>query len=305
VRDFLVETLNRQVLTYQPCIFGLGLYQLSSPNSREALVQHGPFHIEHNVFVRFINPDAAPENVRSVQGFRTGWLMFLGIPLAYHNDYDIANVVSMFGKFHYWTTNDPFKCRALVYASFPSPALVPRDGVFGQYASVGGIRKSWTVALYILTADFADALRADEDQMPPDGNPHPLLGHLMLNPNLFVVPQYPEIGWDVIQQPEIPLPGGQQDNVQQMDVQGEEQEKESMIMNPSQNSVSSVNFQLDQQLLQVGYVATVTFGPVLPPDLYWKRMMQFVVPECLKKDVCRPLSVTPFSSLLLSDTWGI
>jgi hypothetical protein len=80
VRDFLVDTLNHQVITYQPCIFGLGLYQLSSPNSREALVQHGPFHIEHNVFVRFINPDAAPENVRSVQGFRTGWLMFLGIP---------------------------------------------------------------------------------------------------------------------------------------------------------------------------------------------------------------------------------
>jgi hypothetical protein len=58
VRDFLVDTLNRQVLTYQPCIFGLGLYQLSSPNSREALVQHRPFHIEHNVFVRFINPNA-------------------------------------------------------------------------------------------------------------------------------------------------------------------------------------------------------------------------------------------------------
>jgi hypothetical protein len=204
VRDFLVHNLNCQVITYQPCVFGLGLYQMSSPRSREALVQHGPFHIEHNVFVRFINPDAAPENFRSVQGFRTGWLMFLGIPPAYHNDYDIANAVSTFGKFHYWIDNDPFKCRALVYASFPSPTLVPRDVVFGKYATVGGVRVSWMAALYILSAEFADALPADEDQMPPDGNPHPLPGQLVLNPNMFVAPQFPEIGWDFIQQQEVP-----------------------------------------------------------------------------------------------------
>jgi hypothetical protein len=35
--------------------------------------------------------------------------------------------------------------------------------VFGKYASVGGVRSSWTAALYILTADFADELPADED----------------------------------------------------------------------------------------------------------------------------------------------
>jgi hypothetical protein len=142
VRDFLIGPLNRQVIDYQPCLLGLGLYELSSPNSREALVQHGPFHLENNRFVRFINHDEAPENVRSVQGFRRGWLMFLGIPPDYRNDYDIANVVSTFGKFHSWTSQDPIKCRALVFASFPSPALVPRDVVFGKYASVGGVQKS-------------------------------------------------------------------------------------------------------------------------------------------------------------------
>jgi hypothetical protein len=41
VRDFLVGPLNRQVLDVQPTLFGLGLYQLGSPNSREVLVQHG------------------------------------------------------------------------------------------------------------------------------------------------------------------------------------------------------------------------------------------------------------------------
>jgi hypothetical protein len=201
VRDFLVVALNHQVIDYQPDIFGLGLYQISSPNSREALVQHGQFQLEHNRFVRFINPDNALEYVRSVQGFRKGWLMFLGIPLDYRNDYDIANAVSTFGKFHHWTSNGPIKCHTLVYASFPSPTLVPRDVVFSQYASVGGVRKSWIAALYILTANFADALPADENQMPPDGYPHPLPGLLIQNPTMFVMPQFPEIGWDVVNLP--------------------------------------------------------------------------------------------------------
>jgi hypothetical protein len=83
-----------------------------------------------------------------------------------------------------------------VYATFTFPQLVPRDVVFGKYASVGWIKETWTAHVYILTADFADAFPADEDPMPPDGNPHPLPGNLMPNLNLFVKPQYPEVGWD-------------------------------------------------------------------------------------------------------------
>jgi hypothetical protein len=85
------------------------------------------FILETTDFVHFINPDEAPENSRSVQGYRKGWLMFLGIPPNYRNDYDIANAVSTFEKFHSWTSNNPIKCPALVYASFPSPALVPKE----------------------------------------------------------------------------------------------------------------------------------------------------------------------------------
>jgi hypothetical protein len=75
--------------------------------------------------------------------------MFLGIPPDHHNNYDIANAVSTFGKFHSWTSKDPIKCHALVYASFPSPALVPRDIVFDKYNSVGGVRKSLGLHHYI------------------------------------------------------------------------------------------------------------------------------------------------------------
>jgi hypothetical protein len=302
VRDLLVGPLNRQVLDVQPSVFGVGLFQLGSPHSREALVQHGAFNLLNNSTVRFVNVDECEENHRVVQGFRTGWLMFLGIPPDYRNDYDITNAVPTFGKFHYWSSDDPIKSRALVYASFPSPALVPRDVVFGKFASVGGVRKSWTAAVYILTADFAEALPADEDQMPPDGNPHPLPGHLIPNLNAFVGPQFPELGWDdvQVQQPDNLQQNGLQQNVGN-DVDQMVDDQESMVLNPSGNSSSSANVQpqMNNQILQVGLVRTSFIGPMIPPDLQWKRLFQDLLPEILAKNVPLALQVSPFQSLLL------
>ncbi|KAM0867046.1 hypothetical protein ACQ4PT_042252 [Festuca glaucescens] len=196
VLNFLTGPLNRNVLDHQPSLFGDGLYKLSSPNAVNALVNHGHFQVQNN-FVRFLRADDAEQNHRASQGFRKGWLMMLGIHPDYRNDLDIANAVSTFGKFHSWNRDDPIKERVLVFASFPSPALVPRDVVFGKFATVGGVRESWTAPVFILSADFADVLPADEDPMPLDGNPHPLPGNLQPHPNLFVNPQYREIGWDV------------------------------------------------------------------------------------------------------------
>jgi hypothetical protein len=85
---------------------------------------------------------------------------------------------------------------------------VPRDVVFGRFATVGGAKESGTAPVYILTADFEDALLADEDQMPPDGNPHPFPGELQPNNNLWANPQYPEIGWDAVQDPGHEQQGG-------------------------------------------------------------------------------------------------
>ena len=72
-----------------------------------------------------------------------------------------------------------------------------------------GVKVSWTALVYILSADFADALPADEDQMPPDGNPHPLPGQMMQNNHIWVLPQFPQLGWN-----EIPP---EQDNQQQQE----------------------------------------------------------------------------------------
>jgi hypothetical protein len=131
--------------------------------------------------------------------------MFLGIPLDYRNTFDIANAIASFGTYHNWHNDDDVLDRKLVLASYPSAATVPRDVVFGRYSNIGDARESWTAPCYVLNVVFADdVLPLDEDPMPFDGNPHSLLGNLIQNNNMFFMPHYLELGWNVDpnQQPE-------------------------------------------------------------------------------------------------------
>jgi hypothetical protein len=162
VRDFVQDTLGLDVMDLQPSLFGVGLLEMRSAATHQILVQHPMRQIEEGFFVRFANHDVV-ENHRGVQGFRRGWLMMLGIHQDYRNDLDISSAVASFGQYIDWHRDDHLKERTLVYAAFPSVQAVPRDVVFGQYANVGGVRQSWTAACYVLTADFADAMPADED----------------------------------------------------------------------------------------------------------------------------------------------
>jgi hypothetical protein len=247
--------------------------------------------------------------------------MFLGIPPDYRNDLDIANAVSTFGQYQFWNNEDPIKDRVLVYANFPSPQLVPRDVVFGRFASVGGAKESWTAPVYILTAEFADALPADEDPMPPDGNPHPLPGNLMHNDNLLVQPQYPEIGWDAVpfvaHAEQQAGDGGNADDMNH-DNPMEEEEQVSMVLHPSDSSDSSANMPLpdlnllaQQQhfadahhvdVLQVGRVTTL-FGPVLPPDMLWRRLFQNIMPAFSNVKIPVSLNISAFN--MVKRPWSV
>jgi hypothetical protein len=214
-----------------------------------------------------------------------------------------------------------------VYASFPSPQLVPRDVVFGKFASVGGAKESWTAPVYILTADFADALPADEDQMPPDGNPHPFPGELQQhNNNMFVNPQFPEIGWDAVENLGQGMQGeqaaglGQQGGWHQVDqvvdqvieeqeAQGVLQEmQESMVLNLSDSSSSSVNMmeiqpQQQNNNMQVLYnelnigMVQIVFGPVLPPEMLCARAFQLALPSLCSRVVPEIIKRAPFGFL--------
>jgi hypothetical protein len=211
----------------------------------------------------------------------------------YRNDFDISSTVATFGKFHYWNRDDPIKERILVYASFTSPALVPRDVVLGKFSTVGGVKESWTAPVFILSAEFAKQFPADEDPMPPDGNPHPMPGNLQQNMNMFVAPQFPEIGWDAVQdQPEDPVEEPMQENENVM-----AENQQSLVLDLSNNSSGSVNMGVaahgpgDFHILQVG---RVELRPILPPHMMCDKLMLSLLPDLYAKTVPLSMQVSPF-----------
>ena len=200
VSDFVVNNLGRAVLDAQPWIQGVGLFRFNSPFARQALVDHPPFDLGNDRFVRFVPHDEGI-NFRAIQAFHRGWVMIVGIPLDYRRTQYIADAISTFGRFHHWHQDDPLLVRTLAYFSFPATTLVPRDVVYREFADFGGSRISWSAPIYIFSADFADILPPDEDPMPFDGNPHPLPGHLQFHNHNWVMPEFPEIGWDELPPP--------------------------------------------------------------------------------------------------------
>ena len=132
----------------------------------------------------------------------------------------------------------------MVLASFQSPTLVPRDVVFSHYSELGAVKESWTAPCYILSADFAEVVPADEDPMPLDGNPHPLPGNMFDNENLFVAPQYPELGWNENHlnhqnnhQNNVQPPNDNDNDMQQVQEQEEIlQEENSIVLNQADSS---------------------------------------------------------------------
>jgi hypothetical protein len=201
-RDFIVN-LGFEVINFQSWFYGVGLYQMRSPVARAALVDHPPRDFGPHHFIRFENHNEGP-GYRVHQGAHNGWIMFIGVPLDFRNDGCIREAVNTFGDYHYWFSRDPMKCRILVYVTYSSVQLVPRDVVFRQplIGRFTGIRRSWTAAVYVLSSEFADVIPANEDPMPMDGNPHPLPGGLVPDNNMFVLPEYPANGWnDAPQEP--------------------------------------------------------------------------------------------------------
>jgi hypothetical protein len=118
--------------------------------------------------------------------------------------------------------------------------------------------------------------------------------------NVFVVPQYPEIGWDAVQeQPVEPVEEHPQDNMNVMEELGMENQQ-SMVLNLSDNSSDSVNMVGAAQVpgaFDVIQVGRVEFGPILPPPLMWDRLMHSLLPELYAKSIPISMRLSPFSFL--------
>jgi hypothetical protein len=214
--------------------------------------------------------------------------MFLGIHQDFRNDFDISNAVASFGKYIDWHRHDPLRERTLVYAAFPSPQTVPRDVVFGDYATVGGSRQGWTAACYVLTADFADAAPPDEDPMPLDGNPHPLPGNLQPMMHNFVLPPFPELGWNEWpdqgpQAPDAPQQGNVQLNELGLDPPMVEVVHDGIVLDDSLDTADSSFAQVVDMQHDAGEVEVLQPQPAQVLNVW-----QFQQAEVIHPDI-RPL----------------
>ncbi|KAM0821255.1 hypothetical protein ACQ4PT_072383 [Festuca glaucescens] len=128
--------------------------------------------------------------------------------------------------------------------------------------------------------------------------------------------QFPEIGWDAVQDVRGNNNEAEDANWNQLDqmddVQHEEQE--SMIINLSDSSGSSVNmmgldlFQQQQgnvhvNLQVLNFEVVYSFvGPAPPPEMQWNRLMDRILPLVQSQIITAPLQGSPFG-LLGKLTW--
>ena len=101
VHAFITNQLELPVRSTQTWFQGVGLYEMQDPVICAALISHTPWPLgldQHGneLFLRFIRHDHG-EGFRALQGHRTGWLMFIGVPLDYRNTQCLAEVVGTFG----------------------------------------------------------------------------------------------------------------------------------------------------------------------------------------------------------------
>ena len=253
VREEVVQFLQDSgimVRSAQPWFHGVGLFQVRDPSVRYTLIHHAPFPLGNDRFFRFMKHDEGG-NFEGTNGFRKGWLMFIGIPLDYRTAEYISQAVGTFEKFISRDSEDPYLVRTMVEASFPDTSLVPRDVVFGGYAEWGGAQVSLTATCYVLGADFADQMPNDEDPMPLDGNPHLLPGNLIQDNLPFVLPAYPMLGWNDAPVAPPPPPvnedvlgwgnavwGDEAEDEQAMQPAAPEQDQVSIVIDQPEGSVS-------------------------------------------------------------------
>jgi hypothetical protein len=95
-----------------------------------------------------------------------------------------------------------------------------------------------------------------------------------------------------------------------MDQMEDVPEQESMVLNPSDGSGSSINgveevlelvqhvlglLQQNNQLFQVMHVGRMMFGPQLPPVMQWAKMLEFLLPSLYFRNIAPSLHISPFS----------
>jgi hypothetical protein len=178
VSEFLEHNFHVDVVSSFPSPLGLGLFRFANPVQREELLDASP--INFGQWVMSVHKhDEAPRNFRTCNYIRESWIMFLAFPLDYQTQDFIQAAVAPFGRLIRWFEG-PNKSRVIARCLLLSPDRVPRSMVVSQGTMLGGAGRSWTVPVFILNGNFPDGFPHDEDQVPVDGNPHPVHGEVQL-----------------------------------------------------------------------------------------------------------------------------
>lgn len=148
-------------------------------------------------------------NLRNCPFMRTCWVMFMAFPRDFQTRDIISQAVGHFGTIVTWMSNSACKSRILLRCKATLVSRIPRSLLVCEGNAVGDNGSSWSVPIFVLSSQPTNEFAADEDQIPPNGNPHPVNGHF-LNDNQNQGNQFPRWFEDVGDLNNI-----QQDNVDQ------------------------------------------------------------------------------------------
>jgi hypothetical protein len=155
-----------------PSPLGLCLAQFPLAIARQAMINLSPHHIGNG---RVLVERDRGINLRNSSFSRTCWVMFLAFPLDFQTREILQQAVGLFGSVVTWTDNTRFRSRILLRCRVTFVRRIPRSIVISESGTVADGGHSWTVPVFVLDSNPNDVLPVDEDPIPPNGNPHPVV----------------------------------------------------------------------------------------------------------------------------------
>lgn len=180
VIDYFEHEHHVRVLSSCLSPLGLCLIQFHSPIARQTMVNLSPHQLD-DVRELVVEEHDRGLNLRNCLFARTCWIMFLAFPLDFQTRDIISQAVGH--TIITWTNNARCKSRLLLRCKVTLVSRIPRSLLICEGNVGGNNGSSWAVPVYVLSSLHADEFAADEDQIPPNGNPHPENAHF-LNVNL-------------------------------------------------------------------------------------------------------------------------
>jgi hypothetical protein len=172
VVGYFVNVQQVHIKSCCPSPLGMCLIQFSTAIARQAMINISPLQLDADRELTVVEHDKG-FNLRNSPFTRTCWIMFLAFPLYFHTREIILRVVGLLGSVVTWTNNSRFRSRILLRCRVTFISRIPRSLIIAESGCVVDSGLSWTVLVFVLDSALNDVHPADEDPIPPNGNPHP------------------------------------------------------------------------------------------------------------------------------------